>query len=115
MAEPNPQEDFSKLTADLAALREDVAKLAESLATLAKQEGAAAAEAVKQKVRSGKAQAEATAAGLLDEGAAAVQDAKSLASALCSDTSAAIERNPIAAVTAALGIGFLFGLLSRSR
>lgn len=115
MADPNPQEDFSKLTTDLAALREDVAKLAESLAALARQEGAAAAETVKEKVRSGKAQAEATAAGLLDEGATAVQDAKACASAFCRDASGAIERNPFAAVIAALGIGFVFGLVSRGK
>lgn len=115
MAEPNPQEDFSKLAEDLATLRTDVAKLAESLAGLARQEGAAAAEAVKQKVRSGSAQAEATAAGLLDEGAAAVNDAKACAQAFCRDASGAIERNPFAAVVAALGIGFVFGLLSRGR
>ena len=115
MAEANPQEDFSKLSDDLATLRADVAKLAESLASLAKQESAAAAETVRQKVRSGKAQAEATAAGLLDEGAAAVEDVKSCARAMCSDTSAAIERNPFAAVIAALGVGFVLGLISRSR
>jgi len=54
-------------------------------------------------------------ANLLAEGAAALQDAKERAQSLTSDVGGAIERNPFGAVVAALGIGFVFGLLTRSR
>lgn len=115
MAEPNPQDDFAKLSSDFAALREDVAKLTESLAAVARQEATGAAETVKRKVRAGSARAEATATGLLEEGAAAVEDARACASTMARDVCRTVERNPIASVTAALGVGFLFGLLSRGR
>ncbi len=115
MAQPNAQEDFAKLSSDLAALRADVSKLAETLAAIARAEGEAAADAVSSRVRAGKARAEATAAGLMDEGMAAYEDAKGKAQALGGDVGAAIERNPYGAVLAALGVGFIFGLLSRSR
>ena len=115
MAEPSAQDDFAKLSADLATLRSDVAKLADTLTTLAKSEGGAAADAVASKVRYGKARAEATAAGLMDEGVAAYEDAKARAQSLGGEVGAAIERNPFGSVMAALGIGFLFGILSRGR
>lgn len=115
MAEPSAQDDFAKLSADLATLRSDVAKLADTLTTLARSEGEAAADAVTRKVRYGKAKAEATAAGLMDEGVAAYEDAKARAQSLGSEVGATIERNPFGSVLAALGIGFLFGVLTRSR
>lgn len=115
MAQPNAQEDFSKLTADLATLRADVAKLTETLTALAKAEGDAAADAVFGRVRAGAARAEAAAAGLAEEGYAVYEDAKGRAQALGHDLGATIERNPFGAVLAALGVGFMFGLLSRGR
>lgn len=115
MAEPNAQEDFAKLSDDLATLRADVAKLAETLTLLAKAEGEAVSDAVKQKVRSGAARAEATASGLLEEGTAAYEEAKAKAQSLSGEVCSAIERNPFSAVAAALGIGFLFGILTRGR
>ena len=39
MAQPNAQDDFAKLSADLATLRGDVAKLTETLTALARSEG----------------------------------------------------------------------------
>ncbi|WP_029351464.1 hypothetical protein [Bosea sp. 117] len=115
MAESSAQDDFAKLSADLATLRADVAKLADTLTTLAKAEGEAVGAAVRHQVKRGAARAEATATNLLDEGAAALQDAKERAQSLTSDVGGAIERNPFGAVVAALGIGFVFGLLTRSR
>lgn len=115
MADPNPQEDFAKLSADLSVLRADVARLAETLTSFAKAEGGAAAEAVSDRLRKGKARAEATASGLMDEGAAAIEEAKHRARAAGSDIEACIERNPLSAVGAALGIGFVLGLLTRGR
>jgi len=115
MAEPSAQEDFAKLTADLATLRGDVAKLAETLSTLARNESEAVGSAVKQSVRRGAARAGATASGLLDEGSAALDDAKERVQSLTGDVGAAIERNPFGAVVAALGIGFVVGLLTRGR
>ncbi|WAC28233.1 hypothetical protein [Ancylobacter sp. SL191] len=115
MAEPNAQEDFSKLTNDLAVLRADVAKLADTLTTLARSQSGAAADAVTSRVREGKAKAEATAAELLDEGRAAYDEARDRASQLGGDVTSAIERNPLGAVAAALGVGFLLGLLTRGR
>lgn len=115
MAEPSAQEDFAKLTADLATLRADVAKLADTLAALARNEGEAVSAAVRERIRTRAAQASATATGLLDEGAAALDDAKARAQSLGNDVTAAIERNPLGAVAAALGIGFLVGLLTRGR
>lgn len=115
MAQPNAQEDFAKLSEDLATLRADVSKLAETLTALAKAEGEAAADAVASRVRSGKARAEAVAADLLEEGSVAYEEAKSRAQALGGDVGAVIERNPYGAVLAALGVGFVFGLLSRGR
>lgn len=115
MAEPSAQEDFAKLTADLATLRADVAKLAETLAALARNESEAVSAAVREQVRTRARQASATATGLLDEGAAALDDAKARAQSLGNDVTAAIERNPLGAVAAALGIGFLIGLLTRGR
>ncbi|MCK0206946.1 hypothetical protein MWN33_02745 [Starkeya koreensis] len=115
MAQPNAQEDFAKLSDDLATLRADVAKLTETLASIAKAEGESAAEAVASRVRAGKARAEAAAANLADEGYAVYEDAKGRAQALGGDVGAAIERNPYGAVLAALGVGFVFGLLTRGR
>lgn len=115
MADTNAQQDFAKLSEDLTVLRADVAKLAETLTVLAKSQGEAAADAVTSRVRQGKRKAEATAAGLYDEGVAAYEDVKERAGALGGDVSAAIERNPLGAVAAALGVGFLLGLLSRGR
>ncbi|MCS0494978.1 hypothetical protein NVS89_07700 [Ancylobacter sp. MQZ15Z-1] len=115
MADPNPQEDFAKLSADLAVLRADVARLADTLTTFVKAEGEAAAEAVTGRLREGKARAEATAAGLMDEGAAALDEARLRAKAAGGELGAAIERNPLGAVSAALGIGFVLGLLTRGR
>ncbi|MCK0198024.1 hypothetical protein MWN34_14005 [Ancylobacter sp. 6x-1] len=115
MAEPSVQQDFSKLSDDLATLRADVAKLADTLTALAKSEGEAVSSAVRSKVRSTRARAEATATNLLDEGSAALEDAKERAQNLSSDVTACIERNPIGAVVAALGVGFVFGLLTRGR
>jgi ElaB/YqjD/DUF883 family membrane-anchored ribosome-binding protein len=115
MAEPSAQDDFAKLTADLATLRADVAKLAETLAAVARSESEAVGAAVRERVRTRAAQASATATGLLDEGAAALDDAKARAQSLGNDVTAAIERNPLGAVAAALGIGFLVGLLTRGR
>ena len=108
MADTNAQQDFAKLSEDLTVLRADVAKLAETLTVLAKTQGEAAADAVTSRVRQGKRKAEATAAGLYDEGVAAYEDVKERAGALGGDVTAAIER-------IALGVGFLFGLLSRGR
>lgn len=115
MAQPNAQDDFAKLSADLSTLRGDVAKLTETLAAIAKAEGGAAADAVTGRFRSGAARAEAAAAGLAEEGYAALQDAKTRAQALGGDLGATIERNPYGSVLAALGVGFVFGLLSRGR
>lgn len=115
MAQPNAQEDFAKLSADLATLRTDVAKLTETLTAIARAEGDAAAGAVGDRLRAGAARAEAAAAGLAEEGYAAYQDAKARAQALGGDLGATIERNPYGSVLAALGVGFLFGLLSRGR
>jgi ElaB/YqjD/DUF883 family membrane-anchored ribosome-binding protein len=115
MAEPNAQEDFAKLSEDLATLRADVAKLAETLTLLAKAESEAVSDAVKQKVRASAARAEATASGLLEEGTAAYEEAKAKAQSLGGEVCSAIERNPLSAVAAALGIGFLFGILTRGR
>lgn len=115
MAQPNAQEDFAKLSEDLATLRADVARLTETLATIAKSEGDAAAEALASRVRAGKARAEAAAASLAEEGYAVYEDAKGRAQALGGDLGATIERNPYGAVLAALGVGFVFGLLSRGR
>ncbi|MCJ8143530.1 hypothetical protein MKI84_11450 [Ancylobacter sp. A5.8] len=115
MAEPDAQNDFAKLSEDLAVLRADVAKLAETLSLMAKAEGEAVTDAVRQKVRAGAARAEATASGLLEEGTAAYEEAKARAQGLTSELGSTIERNPLSAVAAALGIGFLFGLLTRGR
>ncbi|MBS9477328.1 DUF883 family protein [Ancylobacter radicis] len=115
MADTNAQEDFSKLTADLAVLRADVAKLADTLTTLARSQGEAAADAVSSRVRQGKAKAEATASELMDEGRAAYDEARERAGKIGGDVTAVIERNPLGAVAAALGVGFLIGLLSRGR
>ena len=115
MADTSAQQDFAKLSEDLAVLRADVAKLAETLTVLAKSQGEAAADAVASRVRQGREKAEATATGLYDEGLAAYEDAKQRAGALGGDVASAIERNPLGAVAAALGVGFLLGLLSRSR
>lgn len=118
MADPNAQNaehDFARLSADLAVLRADVAKLADTLTSLARAQGEAATEAVASRVRQGKEKAEATAAGLLDEGTAAYNEAKDRASAIGGDVAATIERNPLGAVAAALGVGFLLGLITRGR
>lgn len=115
MAQPNPQDDFAKLSADLATLRGDVAKLTETLTALARSEGSAAADAITGRIRSGAARAEAAASGLAEEGYAALQEARTRAQALSGDLDATIERNPYGSVLAALGVGFLFGLLSRGK
>lgn len=116
MADSNTvQNDLGKLAEDLATLRADVSKLTDTLAALVRSEGEAVSAVVRERVRAGKAQAEATAAGLLDEGAAAFHEAKARAASLQGDVTAAIERNPIGAVAAALGIGFVVGLLTRGR
>ncbi|RTL98298.1 hypothetical protein EJV44_07375 [Ancylobacter aquaticus] len=110
-----PQDDFAKLSADLSTLRSDVAKLTETLTALAKSEGASAADAIAGRFRSGAARAEAAASGLAEEGYAALHDAKARAQELTGDLGATIERNPYGSVIAALGVGFLFGLLSRGK
>lgn len=115
MAQPNPQDDFAKLSADLATLRGDVAKLTETLTALARSEGSAAADAITGRIRSGAARAEAAASGLAEEGYAALHEARTRAQALSGDLGATIERNPYGSVLAALGVGFLFGLLSRGK
>jgi len=89
---------------DLAQLRADFAKLSETVSSLI----AGQASAAKSTVRD-------AASDLYSRGQDAVQQGVEQAKGAAGELSQTIERNPIASVLAAFGVGMLFGLMSRNR
>lgn len=113
MAENRIAEDAADVAADLAALKSDIARLTATVAALVEQETTAAADHVRSRVRSATEAAEAKAEQLKESGKAALGEAQARAAGAVGDVSTAIERNPIAAVAIAAGLGLLVGLFTR--
>jgi len=108
-----PGEVTADIAADLAALKADLARLAESVAAIVGEEGAAVAAGVKRRARSAAAQAEATATQFAEGGRAAVDETRARIHELGDDVAGVVERNPLAALAAALGLGIVIGMMSR--
>lgn len=108
-----PAEVTADIAADLAALKADLARLAESVAAIVGDEGAAVAADVKRRVGRATAQAEATAAQIAEGGRAAVDETRARIQGLGDDVAGVVERNPLAALAAALGLGIVIGMMSR--
>jgi ElaB/YqjD/DUF883 family membrane-anchored ribosome-binding protein len=98
------EEASQDFAADLAALRDDIAKLTASVSALARAEASSTTNTVLGAVDQARKK--------FTEGAANAQDR---VGAVGSDVEAAIARNPLIAVLAALVAGLLIGILSRSQ
>lgn len=94
----------SRLDSDLQALREDITKLTASVTNLVTNQAATARSTVLGVVGDAQDRAMDTAA-----------DARNRVNAATADFEAAIERNPLLAVAAALVAGLFVGVLSRPR
>lgn len=105
----------SDISADLQRLREDLSRLSETVAGIAGERGAAAASRVTDGVRSVKDSVYATANDAYSAGADIAGSAKAHASDFASDVEATVRRNPLGTVLAALGVGLIVGMMSRSR
>jgi ElaB/YqjD/DUF883 family membrane-anchored ribosome-binding protein len=110
-----PAEAASDIAADLAALKADLTRLAESVAALVGEEGASAAAAARHKAREARRSAEAAASRLTEEGMAAIDETRARFASLGDDVAGVVERNPLAALVSALGLGILIGMMSRRR
>ncbi|MGO8916201.1 MAG: hypothetical protein ACLQJR_09860 [Stellaceae bacterium] len=89
---------------DLAALRQDVAHMAETMSKLVQHQTQAAGLRVSDVVGDAKSKIATTAA-----------EAQHRVRTASGDIEAGIQRNPLAAVLIALGVGLALGLLTRSR
>jgi ElaB/YqjD/DUF883 family membrane-anchored ribosome-binding protein len=94
---------------DSAAVAEEIAVLKQDIARLT----AAVADLVKREAGQTRSRVEDVVTDLYREGRDALGQAEARAKGLGEDLSHTIERNPITAVLAALGIGLIIGLLSR--
>ena len=110
-----PAEAAADIAADLAALRSDLARLAASVATIVGNEGAAVAGDVRSRARRAASSAEAAAQHFAEEGRAAFDETRAKMGAIGDDVAGVVERNPIASLAAALGMGILIGMMSRRR
>lgn len=97
-------------------IRSDIASLSATVAQLAS-DGADMRSALKKKVNATARQAAAAGEDLLGEASdmahQAFASAGKSASAMVDNVEGQIVRNPMMAVVAALGVGFVFGLMSR--
>jgi ElaB/YqjD/DUF883 family membrane-anchored ribosome-binding protein len=89
---------------DLAALRRDISQLSETVATLVSSQATYARERVKGK-----------ASDIYESGRDALASAEAQAKDATDELTRTIERNPLTAVAAALGIGFIIGVMNRGR
>lgn len=92
------------VSADLSALRRDIVQLTETLREL-----------LEQQTRTAGARATDAAEGVREKVAQAAGDAQKSALAAGDDIVAGIERNPLAAILIALGLGLIIGLIGRPR
>jgi ElaB/YqjD/DUF883 family membrane-anchored ribosome-binding protein len=115
MAERKIETGVSDVSADLSQLKSDLAKLAASVATLVEHQGQSAAESVKGRVRAAAATAEGAAARVAEEGRLAYDNTRAAVASAGDDLSRMVERNPIAALGIALGVGLIIGMMSRRR
>jgi len=89
---------------DLTALRRDIAHLTEALRGFVDQQTQTAGARVRDATE-----------GVKDRIAAAAGDARKSAANAGDEIAASIERNPLAAILIAMGLGLLIGMISRSR
>lgn len=89
---------------DLAELRRDLAKLTETVSNLVSNQAGHARSTVTD-----------AAAGIYDSGAEALRYAEDQARTARDDIVRTIERNPMTAVAAALGVGMILGMMNRGR
>ncbi|MET0314703.1 MAG: hypothetical protein ABW275_09960 [Hansschlegelia sp.] len=92
--------EASALDADIEILKGDVARLTDTVSTLLSDSAAAARAAAQQGV---------------DRATAAAESARDYAEQKADDLSAAVEQNPLTSVLIALGLGYIIGVLGRSR
>lgn len=115
MVERKIESSVGDVGADLAQLKSDLSKLAASVASLVESQGHAAAATVKGRVRSAAATAEDAAARVAEEGRYAYDQTRAAVANAGDDVSRMVERNPIAALGIALGVGLVIGMMSRRR
>ena len=96
---------------EAAAVSEEIAVLKQDIARLT----AAVADLVKLETNQTRGRVEDVVVDLYKEGREALSQAGARAKGLSDDLNHTIERNPTTAVLAALGIGLIIGMLSRSR
>jgi ElaB/YqjD/DUF883 family membrane-anchored ribosome-binding protein len=115
MAERKIENSMGDVGADLAQLKADLGKLAASVASLVESQGQSAAATVKGRVRAAAATAEDAASRVAEEGRYAYDQTRAAVVNAGDDVSRMVERNPIAALGIALGVGLVIGMMSRRR
>lgn len=115
MAERKIENTAGDVSADLAQLKADLSRLAASVASLVETQGQAAAANVKGRVRAAAATAEDAAARVAEEGRHAYDQTRAAVATAGDDLSRMVERNPIASLGIALGVGLVIGMMSRRR
>lgn len=115
MAERKIESSVGDIGADLAQLKADIGKLAASVASLVEDQGHSAAASVRGRVRAAAATAEDAAGRVAEEGRHAYDQTREAVANAGDDLGRMVERNPIAALGIALGVGLVIGMLSRRR
>ncbi len=115
MAERKIENSVSDVGADLAQLKSDLGKLAASVASLVESQGQSAAASVKGRMRAAASTAEDAASRVAEEGRYAYDQTRAAVANAGDDVSRMVERNPIAALGIALGVGLVIGMMSRRR
>ncbi len=113
MAENRIAEDAADVAADLAALKSDHRAPNGDRRRARRAGDDRRRRSCPLRVRSATEAAEAKAEQLKESGKAALGEAQARAAGAVGDVSTAIERNPIAAVAIAAGLGLLVGLFTR--
>ena len=103
------------IAADLRMLKEDIARLTETVAAIASNRGQQAASRVTDGLRGVTDGVTETASNAYAAGAEIASAAKAHATSFAGDVEDTVRRNPLGTVLAALGLGILVGMMSRSR
>lgn len=103
------------IAADLRMLKEDIARLTETVASIASNRGQQAASRVTDGLRGVTEGVSETASSAYAASAEIASAAKTHAKSFAGDVEDTVRRNPLGTVLAALGLGMLVGMMSRSR
>ena len=96
-------------------LRSDLSQLSNSVAQLVQSQSTSLREAAMGAVGAARDRVGATVSGVAEQGRHVADQAQTQVAAMAREIEAQIGRNPMTAVVIALGIGFAFGLMTRSR